>query len=50
MVLCAHIYSPGPNPDLNLFGEELDVVTHSILGTGLLLSFHSQVVTDKSYI
>lgn len=26
MVLCADIYSPGPNPVLNPFGEELDEV------------------------
>lgn len=46
MVLCADIYSPGPNPALNHFGEELDVVTHFILSTGLL-SFHSHIVNNK---
>lgn len=49
VVSCADIYSSGPNPVLNHFGEELDGVTHFILGTGLL-SFHSQVVTNISYI
>lgn len=49
MVLCADIYSPGVNPVLNHFGEEVAVGTHFILGTGLL-SFHSHVVNNKSYI
>lgn len=49
MVSCADIYSSSPNPVLNHFGEELDGITRFILGTELF-SFHSQVVTNISYI